>query len=369
MKIGILGTRGIPNAYGGFEQFAQYLANGLVKKGQEVSVYNSSNHPYKESDWNGIHIIHCYDPENKIGTAGQFIYDYNCLRDARKRDFDVLLQLGYTSSSVWQRWWPKKTINIVNMDGLEWKRSKYSRLTQKFLQWAERIAVKHADILIADSLGIKEYIEKKYVKDAHYIAYGADIPDHFSESILVEFSLQKKQYYLLIARMEPENNIEMIIEGYLASRKDYPLIIIGNTENKYGQYLLTKYSSDSVQFRGSIYDQPIVNSLRHFSTLYFHGHSVGGTNPSLLEAMACGCTIAAHDNEFNRAILTDDAFYFLTPRDIKNILNNPVNGAELTNRKNLNLEKIKNVYNWEQIINDYENIFQHVKERSIPKIN
>src|ERR1700761_6832335 len=96
MKIGILGTRGIPNRYGGFEQCAEYLALGLTARGHEVWVYNAHNHEYRASTWNGVNIIHCNDPEHKMGTAGQFIYDYNCIKDARKRGFDILLQLGYT---------------------------------------------------------------------------------------------------------------------------------------------------------------------------------------------------------------------------------------------------------------------------------
>ncbi len=365
MNIGILGTRGIPNAYGGFEQFAQYLAKGLVEKGHTVFVYSSSSHPYQESTWNGVHIIHCNDPENKIGKAGQFIYDYNCLQDARKRDLDILLQLGYTSSSVWYRFWPKKTITIVNMDGLEWKRAKYNKLTQKFLQWAERLAARHGDVLIADSIGIQDYIQTKYKKEAVYIPYGADIPESFSDSYLADFSLQANQYYLLVARMEPENNIELVIRGYLESGHHYPLIILGNTQNKYGQFLFKKYASTSVRFPGGIYDYALINSLRHFSALYFHGHSVGGTNPSLLEAMACRCNIAAHDNEFNRAILIDDAFFFSTSQDIKNIINNLVTGVDIADRIELNLEKIKKVYNWEKVINDYETIFLHAKQSTI----
>jgi glycosyltransferase involved in cell wall biosynthesis len=365
MNIGILGTRGIPNAYGGFEQFAQYLAKELVKKGHNVTVYNSSSHPYQESTWSGVQIIHCNDPENKIGTAGQFIYDYNCLQDARKRGFDILLQLGYTSSSVWYRFWPNKTVNIVNMDGLEWKRAKYNKLTQKFLQWAESLAARHGDVLIADSIAIKDYIQTKYQKEAVYIPYGADIPESFSDSYLADLSLQANQYYLLIARMEPENNIEMVIRGYLESGHNYPMIIIGNTQNKYGQFLFKKYASASVRFPGSIYDPALINSLRHFSALYFHGHSVGGTNPSLLEAMACSCNIAAHDNEFNRAVLSDDGFYFSTPLNIKNIINNPVAGADIADRKELNLEKIKKVYSWEKVINDYETIFLHANQSAI----
>src|SRR5690606_25316653 len=138
MKIAIVGARGIPNFYGGFEQFAEYLSLGLVQKGHDVTVYNSHTHPYQEPTWNGVKIIHCKDPEDKIGTAGQFIYDLNCIRDARKRDYDIILQLGYTSSSIWGWLMPRrKSIVTTNMDGLEWKRTKYSKKVQKFLLFAE----------------------------------------------------------------------------------------------------------------------------------------------------------------------------------------------------------------------------------------
>ncbi len=143
MKIAIIGTRGIPNHYGGFEQFAEYLSLGLVEKGHMVTVYNSHTHPYQGNDWNGVKIIHCKDPEDKLGTIGQFVYDYNCIRDTRKRNYDIILQLGYTSSSVWGRLLPrKKSIITTNMDGLEWKRTKYSQKVQKFLQYAEKLGVK-----------------------------------------------------------------------------------------------------------------------------------------------------------------------------------------------------------------------------------
>jgi hypothetical protein len=171
MKIGILGTRGIPNAYGGFEQFAGQLSIGLLQRGHEVFVYNSSLHPYKESEWNGVKIIHCRDWENKIGTAGQFIYDLNCIRDSRKRNFDVLLHLGYTSDSVWHALWPKKAINIINMDGLEWKRSKYNKPTQHFLKWAEKLAAKHAHTMIADSPDMQQYLFNTYGRRPLYITY------------------------------------------------------------------------------------------------------------------------------------------------------------------------------------------------------
>ena len=354
MKIGILGTRGIPNAYGGFEQFAQYLAQGLQKKGHVVYVYNSDDHPYQDSEWRGVHIVHCRDWENKIGTAGQFIYDYNCLRDAAKRNFDVLLQLGYTSNSVWHFVWPKKALNVVNMDGLEWKRSKYGWLTRKFLKWAEARAVKYGDILIADSTGIKQYILDKYGRESIYIPYGAEIPSHYDSDVPAKWGLKPFDYHLLIARMEPENNIEMVIQGWMGSQKEKPLVLMGNTGNAFGQYLVKNYRHENLRFIGAIYDQMVVNSLRHYASLYLHGHSVGGTNPSLLEAMACGCEIVAHDNSFNRAILEGDADYFSSAEELMSVFDHLPDPETVRSRKEKNEEKIRTLYNWDKIIDAYE---------------
>jgi glycosyltransferase involved in cell wall biosynthesis len=357
MKIGILGTRGIPNAYGGFEQFAQYLALGLQKKGHEVYVYNSSEHPYKDKEWNGVHIIHCKDWEKRIGTAGQFVYDYNCFRDAARRKFDILLQLGYTSSSVWYWLWPRDAVNIINMDGLEWKRSKYGRLTRRFLRHAEKLAVRHGNVLVADSIGIRDYIREVYDREAIYIPYGAEIPKQYDEQALAGKDLQPNGYALLMARMEPENNIEMVIQGWMASSKEKPLVLIGNTDNSFGRHLTETYRHKDLRFLGAIYDQPTVNALRHYSSLYFHGHSVGGTNPSLLEAMACGCAIAAHSNSFNSAILGEDAWYFSSSEDVTRILCEDLEGSLALGRKARNIAKVQELYPWEKIITAYMDLF------------
>jgi len=115
LRIGILGTRGVPNHYGGFEHFAAHLSKGLVEKGHEVTVYNSGKHPYQEKEWHGVRIVHCFDPEYIIGVPGQFVYDLNCILDARRRNYDIILMLGYTSSSIWGFLYPKNSIVISNM--------------------------------------------------------------------------------------------------------------------------------------------------------------------------------------------------------------------------------------------------------------
>ena len=172
MKAGILGSRGIPNNYGGFEQFAESLATGLAEMGVDVWVYNSHTHPYKDKKWKSANLIHCYDPEDRMGTAGQFVYDFNCIMDSRRRNFDVILQLGYTSSSVWHWLLPASTLIITNMDGLEWKRSKYSPRVQKFLQYAEKLAVYQSHHLVADSEAIAEYLMERHQRNSHFIQIG-----------------------------------------------------------------------------------------------------------------------------------------------------------------------------------------------------
>jgi len=356
MRIGVIGTRGIPNYYGGFEQFAQNLSEKLVLIGHEVSVYNSYNHPYQKSKWNVVNIINCNDPEDKIGTAGQFIYDLNCILDSRKRDFDIILQLGYTSSSIWNWLFPKNSIIITNMDGLEWKRSKYSKMVQNFLEFAEKLAVKYSDYLIADSKGIQSYLKNKYLIESEYIPYGADLVENCNEDDLQEFNLEAYNYNLIISRMEPENNIETILQGFVNSESD-KMIVIGSTENKYGEYIKSKFSDERIVYLGYVYGIKKLNVLRNFSNLYFHGHTVGGTNPSLLEAMSSNSLICAHNNEFNKAILGDDAFYFNCNKCITSL----VNKTEIDERNLFvinNLEKVKNNYSWEKIVSDYESFMQ-----------
>lgn len=346
MKIAILGTRGIPNHYGGFEQYAELLSVYLAEAGWEVLVYNSSDHPFKEPDYKGVQIKHVYDPERKWGTAGQFLYDLGCIWHTRKQGFDIVYQLGYTSSAVFNFLFPRKTIIVTNMDGMEWKRTKYNKWVQKFLRFSEWLAVKMSDHLIADSLGIQAYLEKKYKAKAFYSAYTATVPAAYKESELGHHSLTKNNYDLLIARMEPENNIEMIIEGHLKAESTVPLIIIGGIHAPYGQHLFRKYNAANIQFRGAIYEKEVLDNLRHFARLYFHGHSVGGTNPSLLEAMACGCRIIAHDNQFNKTVLNGEALYFSDPDGLKAAMDKALSyDAFFKEAITKNIERITNLYN------------------------
>mgnify|MGYP002639225235 CR=1 FL=1 len=365
MKIGILGTRGIPNYHGGFEQFAEFFASFLVKKNHEVYVYCSGSHPHQEKTFNGAHLIHCKDPEDKIGTVGQFFYDLNCIRDSRKRDFDILLQLGYTSNSVWSFLLPKKSIIVTNMDGLEWKRSKYNKYVQRFLKLAEKWAVKSSEHLIADSLGIQNYLNRTYQRDSKFIAYGAEAFNTPSNETIKKYQVKEESYNLLIARMEPENNIETILDGAVASKNKTPFLVVGKHDNGFGTYLKDKYKDqDFIRFLGGIYNLEDLNNLRYYSKLYFHGHSVGGTNPSLLEAMASNTLIVANKNEFNETILGEDAFYFNNAQEVTSIIDHKEDKSLYLDKINNNLIKINKQYTWERINQQYLDFFLEAYEQN-----
>lgn len=360
MKIAIVGTRGIPNEYGGFEQFADILSQGLAQKGHSITVYCSANHNYKEATYNGVNLIHKLDPENKIGTVGQFLYDLNCILDVKKQNFDIIYMLGYTSSSIWQKMiYGKGAIVITNMDGLEWKRSKYKKPVQQFLKIAEKLAVNYSDYLIADSIGIQSYLKEKYGKGSDYFPYGSFIFKDANVSPISKLGLIPYKYDVLIARFEPENNIKMVLEAFSHSKAERNLLLIGNYKHtKFGNEMYNEYSKDKrILFLGAIYDQNLLNNLRYYSNLYYHGHSVGGTNPSLLEAMGSSCLICYHDNEFNKAIVGSDGFNFSDAHSLSKII-------DTTDKLNYkayidnNLDKIDKIYKWELIINQYEEYFR-----------
>jgi glycosyltransferase involved in cell wall biosynthesis len=363
MKIAILGTRGIPNYYGGFEQFAEFFSVYLVEKGHEVYCYNSHNHKFQEKTFNGVNIIHCYDPEYKFGTFGQFIYDYNCIMDSRKRDFDIILQLGYTSNSIWYFLLPKKPIIITNMDGIEWKRSKYSRPVQQFLRFAERLAALSSDYLIADSIGIQSFLKKRYKKDSTYIAYGAHPFSNPNEKIIAQYQVEKGNYNMIMARFEPENNLEMVLDGVVLSNLKTPILVVGNHNTKFGEYLKAKFKAhENIRFMGGIYNLEHLDNLRYYSNLYFHGHSVGGTNPSLLEAMASNAFVIAHNNDFNKAILKENSYYFSNAAEVKNILETIKKFDNLQMVKN-NYDAIVKEFNWNKINGEYLQLFEQCLSR------
>mgnify|MGYP001170792362 FL=1 len=362
MNLAILGTRGIPNNYGGFEQCAERLAEGFCSRGHKVTVYNPSFHEYKKSKFKGVLIKTIFSPNKLIGnTASNFVFDYLSYIDAVKSDYDIILQLGLITSSPAIILIPRKDkIVVTNIDGIEWRRKKWNKLIRFFTRNMEKFGINASDYLIADNLGIQDYIKNTYNLNAKYIAYGADIFGSPNSKILKDYNLEAEKFILCIGRIEPENNYEMIFKSYLDAKLKIPLVIIGNHLTTYGDYLKDKFKNKNIFFFGPIYKKVVLDNLRYFSKLYIHGHSVGGTNPSLIEAMSAGALVLVHRNKFNLSVLSNKRLSFSNSNDLKKLLSDSKIIKEKKKHISQNLNTIKMKFSWKKIINDYENFFLNI---------
>ena len=356
MKIAILGTRGVPNNYGGFEQCAEYLSVGLVEKGHDVTIYSPNFHPYKDVTFKGVKIIKKSSPKHIFGnSASNFIYDYLCLKDAVKKNFDIILELGLITASlsiIFCR--HRGSVIATNIDGLEWKRSKWNKIIQKVTKTLEKYGVKYSDYLIADNVGIQEYLNDEYGRKSELIAYGAVDIKPPNPDCLIEYGLTKNNYLLSIARLEPENNLEMMFDAYVDSKVTIPYFVVGNHLTNYGDFLKDKYRDKGIVFLGGIFNKVHLDNIRYYSRCYLHGHSVGGTNPALLEAMAAKTLVLAHNNKFNKSVIEKNAFYFINSNELTALLNDNTIFNQKKEFVNNNLIKINKIYRWSVVVDQYE---------------
>ena len=369
-SIAIIGSRGIPNRYGGFEKFTEILSTELVKKGKKVYVSCEYAEEPKISKYNGVNLFYfpIKPPKmNLLRIFYEFLYDGYSLFWASRR-VDTVYMLGYSAAMLF--FIPKlfgKEL-LVNPDGMEWKRSKFNGVVKSLLKLSENLAVFWADTMIADSKAIKKYLDNKYNINSIFIPYGATKIKEidWNQKILPEKIKNLKinpSYYLVVARLEPENNIKMIIEGYLKSKTVKPLIIVGDFADSDYEKSIKKIIEGSpkdkkIVFTGGIYNPELLNMLRQNCYAYIHGHSVGGTNPSLLEGIISKNLIIAHDNVFNQEVCSKNALYFKNPDEvsakIELVEKYPQNYFEF---KNSIYNMAKDYYSWDRVTNQYNILF------------
>lgn len=309
--ISILGIRGIPAAHGGFETFAERLAVYLRDHGWRVTVYCQGSDTGKrfEDSWEGIRRIHI--PVKLDGIPATIEFDMKSTADAI-RGGDKLLTLGYNTGflSSWARL--RKCTNFINMDGLEWKRAKYSAGAKTYLWVNERLAAAAGTRLIADHPVIADHLATRVARQkVDVIPYGADEIEQADAALLAPLGLEPDRFISLIARPEPENSILEIVQAFSAEKRGIKLAVLGKYSRSHPyQSKVLDAASEEVIFTGAIYDKPVVNAIRFYSLAYAHGHQVGGTNPSLVEALGAGNAVVAHDNPFNKWVAGDAGIYF-----------------------------------------------------------
>lgn len=358
MRIAILGTHGIPAQYGGFETFAEEVAIRLIKKGIDVTIFCDKCDSEKLSEYKGVKLEYM----NYTKSANPLLYYFKSIIKAGKNnDFILICGSGGSIFLLFQLL-PNKVKYVINVDGIEYLRDKWSIFQKIYLRLSEFIAMHKSDYIISDSLNIKRFLLNKYSVDRNkviQIEYGANIVEYAKEEFLSEYRLIPYNYFLVVSRLEPENNVEKIIDGYLKSANSMPLVIIGNLRNTNYVENLKKFSSDKIIFPGGIYEREKLEALRFYCKAYLHGHSVGGTNPSLLEALGCGNIVIAHDNLFNREVTENKMFYFKNSTECASVLKQvcELDTDSVKKLKEYAFTRIKNYYNWDRITEEYYKLF------------
>jgi glycosyltransferase involved in cell wall biosynthesis len=357
--VRIMGVHGIPANYGGFETAAENIAKFLVGRGWRVIVYcqRAGKGPIEEDVWNGIERVTI--PVDVPGWRGTSLFDWLCIDHACKHR-DVCLTFGYNTGVFHLRLRLHGIRSIINMDGIEWSRKRWGLAKQSILYVNERFAACFGNHLIADHPDIEAYLWTRAPKrKISTITYGADPLRCVPIGPVEALGLKSGSYLTLIARPIPENSILELVQAFSARRRDHKLIILGTFQPEEDEYhrKVIAAASDEVNFVGSIYDKDKVQALRFHSKAYLHGHTVGGTNPSLIEAMAAGNPVIAHDNKYNRWVAGDGALYFDTIEAADNEISLLL--SEETMRQRLGaaaLCRFNAEFTWEWVAGQYEQL-------------
>jgi len=359
-KIIIQGIRGVPASHGGFETFAENLSTYLIDLGWEVTVYcQESTNEYSsvfESAWNGVRRIHI--PVEGDGAKSTVVFDYLSVKHASTQP-GLVLTLGYNTAlfNLWFRF--KQKTNLINMDGIEWKRDKWKWYERLWLYLNERAGCLIGNHLIADHPEIKKHLVTRVNPDkVEMIPYGARLVVQANEGVLSIHDLQIGGYALVIARPEPENSILEIVSAFSVKKRNKNLVVLGEYDkgNPY-QCSVLDAASDEVKFIGAVYEHESLDSLRFFSCLYIHGHTVGGTNPSLVEALGAGQPVLAHDNEFNRWVSGEEASYFNDMQECSEKLDLLLSDDTMLKKMSVfSSKRFDDHFTWNSILQQYESL-------------
>jgi len=356
-KVSIIGTVGLPANYGGWETLTDHLTKSLHKR-FELIVYCSGNrYPEKLASYNGARLEYV-----NLNANGAQSIPYDLISMWRSlKTADTILILGVSGCIFlpFLKLIGKNKKFIVNIDGLEWRRAKWNGPTKKFLKFSEAVAVRYADVTISDNKAIQQYITDEYGQDSELIAYGADHVETIalSDEIANQYPFLKQPYAFKVCRIEPENNLDMILEAFGKTDK-LPLAIIGNWSNSsYGQALKAKYEEvPHIHLIDPIYDQQILNQFRSNCKVYVHGHSAGGTNPSLVEAMYLGLPILAFGVKYNIATTHEQGKYFDTADELTALLES-LSDDELAQLGSRMKQVAEQHYTWQRVADQYAELF------------
>lgn len=370
LRIAMIGTRGVPARYGGFETCVEEVGKRLTKKGHSITVYcRKGYYSQRPRYYRGMSL--CFLPNISNKVLDTLSHTFLSVLHALFRRYDVYMVFNAANSIalIPLRLFGKNI--VINTDGLEWKRSKWGIVGRSFYKISEKLACILSNRLISDSKGIKEYYLSRHNTESSKIAYGADIQKCEKPDIILEMGLRPFEYFLQITRFEPENNPLLTIEAFKRSNTGKKLVLVGG--NPYHTEYVKKinaasYDHDDILLPGFIYDEAVLRELWCFCFAYIHGNEVGGTNPALLQTMACGCFTMSIDVPFNRDVLNGCGKFF---QKNVNSLEYEMKWAvthksELAPYKAKAIDRISTEYSWDKMAELYEKLFYSVSEGRYP---
>lgn len=360
MRIVMIGTRGVPARYGGFETAVEEIGSRLAAAGHDVTVYcrrGNSGSCEDPATYSGIRLVHLPGVHKQaLETLSHTALSTLHLALSRRRH-DVALVFNSANVFALPALHLLGLPVAVHVDGLEWRRAKWGPTGQRFYRWSEARAVRDADALIADASGIQQYYLEEFGASARLLEYGTRITADGPHERLGELGLEPLGYHLLVARVEPENHVLEMIRAYAASGARLPLLVVGDSPYRtdYRDAVHRAASSSAgVRMVGGVWDQKLLDQLYVGAASYLHGHSVGGTNPSLLRAMGAGATTIAHDNVFNRGVLGEEGIFGASTDELAGaIADVDADPSAFAARRRRLVQRCRERYVWDAVAWDY----------------
>jgi len=360
MRIALIGTRGVPANYGGFETCIEEIGTRLADGGHEVIVYCRSSEQNDRQNrlpsYRGMKLVHL----PALHRRSMETLTHSALSIAHvvtRGRADAVLVFNAANAPLLPAIRMAGLPVATHVDGLEWQRGKWGRIGQQYYRLAEAAAVRWSDALIADAVGISDYIEAEFGAPSELLAYGAPIIRSSNPESLAPLDLHPKQYHLIVARLEPENHVDVIVDGYVRSAAKLPLVVVGSAPyaEKYSARVRS-LADERVRFLGGVWDQDLLNELYANALTYLHGHSVGGTNPSLLRAIGAGAATDAYDISFNHEVLGPTGRYWSSPDEVASLVMSTEADQGAAVRRGEESRTRAKSYDWDDVANGYERL-------------
>lgn len=366
LSIALVGTRGVPAHYGGFETCVEEVGRRLADRGHDVTVYcrNLQSGAPRLPSYRGMNLVHL--PALRRRSLETLSHTGVSVAHLALHRTDVAVVFNCANAPLLPVLKARGIPFATHVDGLEWQRAKWGKTGQRYYRAAEKLSVRWSDALIADASGIADYYRDTYSASTELIAYGA--PEVSAQSDrLEELALESDRYHLVVARFEPENHVEDIVRGYVHSDAALPLIVVGSAPyaDEYTNRIHAA-ADGRVRFLGGVWDQDLLDQLYAGARTYLHGHSVGGTNPSLLRAIGAGTATQAFDVGFNREVLGASGRYFSTPDGLARLVEeSETDAAQVRDRERAALIEAAR-YNWDDVADRYEYLCRRLAATNRP---